>query len=226
MISKLFHSCHVSPRWAEGHVAGHRRCKRRQDLDGYQYIEPTWNDVVEYTYIYIYWYVSKYTSVDLCFLYIIHSRKKMPCTYYACIYYLYCLSMFKTWLCESPKKWRVIRHLTTCVVATLQDRYQTSTTSVGLVQSLHRSCCPSAAEVSNSSGWQWPSAAVWPKCNPGTNSSTFKNCVCYHPIYVYIRIWVYVCYQNNTTKTDSSTSSATIQSKNCLRMRRRARSSR
>ena len=74
MISKLFHSCHVSPRWAEGHMAGHRRCKRRQDLDGYQYIELTWNDVVEY--IYIRRYVSKYTSVDLCFLYIIHLREK------------------------------------------------------------------------------------------------------------------------------------------------------
>lgn len=136
MISKLFHSCHVSPRWAEGHMAGHRRCKRRQDLDGYQYIELTWNDVVEYIYIYTYRYVSKYTSVDLCFLYIIHLREKksllpiMPIYIYILLILPFYVS--QTWLSPQAQKamTKVIRHLTTCVVATLQDRYQTSTASV------------------------------------------------------------------------------------------------
>jgi len=53
----------------------------------------------------------------------------------------------------------------------------------------------SYTEVSNSSGWQWPSAAVWPKCNPGkkqqdkchkTKTAPAPRIVdiCYHPIMI------------------------------------------
>lgn len=86
-------------------------------------------------YIYTYRYVSKYTSVDLCFLYIIHLREKNP--FYLLCLYIYILLILpfyvsQTWLSPQAQKamTKVIRHLTTCVVATLQDRYQTSTTSV------------------------------------------------------------------------------------------------
>ena len=87
-------------------------------------------------YIYTYRYVSKYTSVDLCFLYIIHLREKksllpiMPIYIYILLILPFYVS--QTWLSPQAQKamTKVIRHLTTCVVATLQDRYQTSTTSV------------------------------------------------------------------------------------------------
>ncbi len=58
---------------------------------------------------------------------------KFTSTYYVCIYYWFISGIlpfiFKTWLSEKAKNDK-IRHLATCVVATLQDRYQTSTTSV------------------------------------------------------------------------------------------------
>lgn len=63
-------------------------------------------------YIYTYRYVSKYTSVDLCFLYIIHLREKksllpiMPIYIY--IYYLSCHSMFPRhdFLLKPKKPWQ------------------------------------------------------------------------------------------------------------------------
>ena len=108
---------------------------------------------------------------------------------------------------------------------------------LGNAKSSGRWChrCPSAAEVSNSSGWQWPSAAVWPKCNPGKktarrmpqdkNGTGTKNCRYMLSSYLCIHTYMYVT-KTTPQKTDTSTSSATIQPKNCLRMRRRARSSR
>lgn len=92
MISKLFHSCHVSPRWAEGHVAGHRRCKRRQDLDGYQYIEPTWNDVVEYTYIYILICFKIHICWSLFSVH--HTFKEKNALYLLCLYILLILPFY------------------------------------------------------------------------------------------------------------------------------------
>ena len=97
---------------------------------------------------------------------------KFTSTYYVCIYYWFISGIlpfiFKTWLSEKAKKWQNSPPRHVCCSHPPRQIPNVHYLSV-LVQNLHHSSLSKRqSEVSNSSGWQWPSAAVWPKCNPGS----------------------------------------------------------